>query len=79
VERTAIKYTHKLCQLTEEHRMYEKMDALLSLPCDTPCVEVASRDMNRWDSQYVDYQACAENNCNTFKDSTVDFSPEVNG
>jgi hypothetical protein len=77
VERTAIKYTRKLRQLTEEHRMYEKMDALLPCPQHTPCVEVA-RNMNKWDSQHVEHQACAENNCNTFKDGTVDFSPEVN-
>jgi hypothetical protein len=56
--------------------MYEKMDALLSLPHDTPRVEVA-RDMNRWDSQYVDYQTCAENNCNTFKDGTVGSNARI--
>jgi hypothetical protein len=57
--------------------MYEKMDALLSSPPDTPPIELA-RGMNKWDSQHTKHQACAENNCNTFFDGTVEFSPEVN-
>lgn len=77
VERTAIKYTRKLRQLTEEHRMYEKMDALLTRPPETPREDLA-RSMNKWDSQHIEHQACAENNCNSFFDGTVEFSPEVN-
>lgn len=77
VDRTAVKYVRKLRQLTEEHNMYKKMDALLASSEVSTQEEVATA-MNKWDAQHCEHQACAENNCNTFMDGTVEFSPEVN-
>ena len=57
VERTAIRYTRKLRQLTCEHGMYEKMDALISSPDDTRREQTAYR-LNKWDGEHTEHQAC---------------------
>jgi hypothetical protein len=56
--------------------MYEKMDALILSPDDTPREQIAYR-LNKWDGEHSEHQACLENNCNTFKDGSLNFSPEV--
>jgi hypothetical protein len=56
--------------------MYEKMDALISSPDDTPRKQIAYR-LNKWDGEHTNHQVCSENNCNNFKDGSIEFSPEV--
>jgi hypothetical protein len=56
--------------------MYEKMGALILSLDDTPREQTAYR-LNKWDGEHTEHQACSENNCNTFKDGSIDFSPEV--
>jgi hypothetical protein len=76
VERTVKAYNKRLRRLTDEHRMYGKMETLIC-GVDTLTPSELGEGMNRWDGQHTEHQRGSENHCNQFMNDDLEFSPET--
>ena len=75
-ERVRDKYTNILTQLTDRHRMYDKLARLTDLSSLLPVSEFQVR-LNGWDAELADYMRGSEDMCRKFKMNYLEWSPKV--
>ncbi len=65
-----------ILQLADRHQMFRKIDQLTKLSRDMMTSELQFK-INRWDEELTDYMQAGEDKCHKFKQTHIDWSPEV--